>query len=162
MKKSCVVLLVLCLCSVLAGCTTGTTSKAQTPTPTPIDGYLSTYQDSLSWIKWLEDGNRHITGTWEGTKLDATTHQLTYINMSITGTRSGQQIIMQLQSGILTLAVSGTLVGKHLHLTVMNEGTPEYLDAYGTTQADYQQQLAKLKAKYPASVTPTSTAVDPN
>jgi hypothetical protein len=67
-----------------------------------------------------------------------------------------------LQSGFSIYTVSGTLVGKHLHLTVVDQGTPKYLDAYGTTQADYEQQLAKLKARYPASVIPTSTAVDQN
>jgi hypothetical protein len=163
-KKLTAFALLLSLLALLAACGSATQATipakptiAPTPTPLPIDGYLSQDSTGVYWVQWTEL-NGQLTGNYNAYTLDDSTNQYASITFPITGTHSGRQININIEAGLIKLPASGTIDSKTLTLAVQSNGQIKTRSFTGTTMSAYQQALSAFSKKHPLPATPTPTA----
>ena len=120
------------------------TSKSLTSTSGPVAGYLTSDNQHLLWIQWKESSPGNIQGIWHGAYYNVHNKTVKDFDAPFTGTLSGESINIDIHYSLLiTVSASGTLKGKDLHVT-LSKGS-RTIDAYGTSQAMYEQSLRQLQ-----------------
>jgi len=123
------------------------TSKPPTPTSEPVEGYLTSDNRHLLWIRWNESSPGNIQGIWHVAYYDLHSKTVKDFDAPFTGTLSGESININIHYSLLTtVSASGTLKGKNLHITI--DKGDKAIDMYGTSQATYKKFLQQLQTNH--------------
>src|SRR4051794_34768783 len=113
----------------------------------PVEGYLTSDNRHLLWIRWNESSPGNIQGIWHVAYYDQHRKTVKDFDAPFTGTLSGESININIHySLLLTVSASGTLKGKNLHITLSKGG--KSIDMYGTSQATYKKFHQQLQTSY--------------
>ena len=120
------------------------TLLSPTSTSEPVEGYLNADNRHLLWIRWNESSPGNIQGIWHVAYYNLPSKTVKDIDAPFTGTLSGKSININIHySPLMTIAASGTLKGKYLHL-IFKEGGKS-IDAYGASKATYKKLYQQLQ-----------------
>ncbi len=123
------------------------TVVSPTPTAEPVEGYLSSDNQRLLWIRWNESSPGKIQGIWHVAYYNLYRKTIKDFDAPFTGTLSGNSISINIHySQFVTVLALGTLKGKNLCVTLSNSG--KTIDAYGISQDAYKKSLQKFQTNH--------------
>lgn len=123
------------------------TLKSSTPTSEPVEGYLSSDNRHLLWIRWNESSPGNIQGIWHVAYYNLPSKTVKDFDAPFTGTLNGESINLNIHySQLISVSASGTLKGEKLHV-MLSKGS-KTIDAYRTSQAAYKKFLEQFQREH--------------
>lgn len=123
------------------------TLVSPTPTAEPVEGYLSSDNQRLLWIRWNESSPGKIQGIWHVAYYNLYRKTVKDFDAPFTGTLSGDSISINIHySQFVTVSALGTLKGKNLRITLSNSG--KTIDAHEISQDAYKKSLQKFQTNH--------------